>query len=288
MSRTTIGVDLGGTNIRAGRVTNGEVERVESVRIADLGSEEEILDAMTALIGQLSLSGIEGIGIGVPSMVDEAEGVVYDVQNLPGWNEVPLGAIIEQRFGCPVHVNNDTNCFALAEYRMGKGRGLQSMIALNIGTGVAGGVILDGTLYSGRNGAAGEFGTVPFKSGMLEHYCGGTFFERTYKTSGEKMAERAGQGDLKAHKAFNEYGRYLGFAIKMILYNYDPEAIILGGSVSRSYRWFEESMKSEIGEDFAYPKCLEELTIDVSELDHAGVVGASILPLEQGRERTPL
>lgn len=281
MAEEVIGIDLGGTQLRVARVRGSEILQLESAAVGELDNERKILDKLLELAERCRNGGTGGIGVGVPGAADTESGMVYEVQNLPGWEEVPLGSILQAHFSLPVRVNNDTNCFALGEYHYGKGRSFRSMVALNIGTGVAGGIMIDGRLYEGRNGGAGEFGTVPFKSSMLEHYCGGTFFDRQYKTSGSEMAEKAARGDLRARAAFNEYGRYLGFAIKMILYNYDPEAIILGGSVSRSWPWFRESMMEEVG-DFSYRKVLENLTIDVSETEHVALLGAALLP---GRER---
>lgn len=280
MSGTYIGVDLGGTNVRAGWVSGDEVIKIEAKRIDTLQSEETVLDAIFELIASHSHEDVRGIGIGVPSVVNTAKGIVYDVQNLPGWKEVHLKSIAEERFQIPVHVNNDSNCFALGEYHFGKGKPFDSLIGLNIGTGFAGGIIIHGRLYEGRNCGAGEFGTIPFKDRILEHYCGGLFFEREYKRSGEKLAEKAKKGDIRARAAFQEYGRYVGFAMKSILYNYDPEAIILGGSVSKSYHFFKESMLAEL-EDFAFPKILENLTIEVSDKEHISVLGAAALCLEE-------
>lgn len=280
MPETYIGVDLGGSNVRAGWVSGGEVIHIESQRIDQLQSEDTILDAIFELIGSHSHENVKGIGIGVPSLVDTTEGIVYDVQNLPGWEEVHLKSITEDRFQLPVQVNNDANCFVLGEYHFGKGKPFDSLIGLNIGTGFAGGIIIHGRLYEGRNCGAGEFGTIPFKDTILEHYCGGLFFEREHRRSGDKLAEKAEKGDIRARAAFQEYGRYVGFAMKSILYNYDPEAIILGGSVSKSYPFFKESMMDEL-DDFVYPNTLNNLIIEVSDKEHIAILGAAALFLRK-------
>jgi len=280
MSETYIGIDLGGTNIRAGWVSGDELIHLESKRIDMMQSEETVIDAIFELIGSHSHQEVEGIGIGVPSVVDTEKGIVYDVQNLPGWEEVHLKSITEERFNLPVRVNNDANCFALGEYYFGKGKPFDSLIGLNIGTGFAGGIIIHGRLYEGNNCGAGEFGTIPFKDTILEHYCGGLFFEREHRRSGEKLAEKANKGDIRARAAYQEYGRYVGFAMKSILYNYDPEAIIMGGSVSKSYSLFKDSMMEEL-DDFAYPKTLDNLTIEVSDKENIAIFGAAALFLKE-------
>ncbi len=278
MSDTFIGVDLGGTNARAGWVTEGEIVNIESERIDSLKSEQEVIDVLMDLIGSHSHDGVKGIGIGVPSVVDTELGVVYDVQNLPGWEEVSLASLVTDRFNLPVKVNNDANCLALGEYHFGKGKPFESLIGLNIGTGFAGGIIINGKLYEGHNCGAGEFGSIPFKDTILEHYCGGLYFEREHRRTGEKLAQKAEKGDIRAMAAFREFGRYLGFALKSILYNYDPEAIILGGSVSKSYPYFKNAMMEEL-DDFSFQKTLDNLTIEVSENEHIAILGAAALCL---------
>lgn len=276
MAESYIGIDLGGTNVRAGWVTGDEIIHLEKGRVDSLKSEQEVIDVILDLISSYSHEGVKGIGIGVPSVIDTSKGVVYDLQNLPGWEEVHLGSIVEDRFDLPVKINNDANCFALGEFHFGKGKPFESMIGLNIGTGFAGGIIINGRLYEGRNCGAGEFGTIPFKDTMLEHYCGGLYFDREHRKSGEKMAQKAEKGNIRAMTAFREYGRYLGFAIKTILYCYDPEAIILGGSVSKSYPYFRQSMMEEL-ESFEFSRTLRNLTIDVTENEHIPILGAVAL-----------
>ena len=273
-----IGIDLGGTNVRAGLVDEGNVLELESRRIDSLNTESDVIDAVLDLIGELAGKDVNGIGIGVPSVVDTKHGVVYDVQNLPGWDEVPLKDIIEKKIGISTFVNNDANCFALGENYFGKGKNHDSFIAINIGTGFAGGIIIHNNLYEGHNCGAGEFGTVPFGDSIMEHYCAGLYFQRQHKSSGEKLHAKAEKGDLRARAAFRDFGKYVGFVLNSILYNYDPQAIILGGSVTRSYPFFRDSMMSEM-QDFAFPKTIENLTIEISENENIAVLGAAALCL---------
>jgi glucokinase len=276
MSETYIGVDLGGTNLRAGWVTEGKLLHKEAKRVDHAESAEDVIDILFKLISENSHQKAAGIGIGFPSLVDTASGIVYEAQNLPGWNQVPFASIIEDKFGVPVKINNDANCFALGEYHYGKGKPFESMIGLNIGTGFAGGIIIHGELYEGHNCGAGEFGTLPFRDSILEHYCGGLYFEKEHRQSGEKLARKAEKGDIRAMSIFSEFGKYLGFALKSILYYYDPEAIILGGSVSKSFPYYKNSMYAEL-EEFEFPKTIENLTIEVSEDENIPILGAAAL-----------
>ena len=154
--KNIIGIDLGGTNARAGVVRHQRLGEVSSIPINPNGSADEVLDQVCGLVDRTALRDVDGIGIGVPSVVDLETGIVYDVQNIPSWREVPLKSILEERYSIPVLVNNDANCFALGEKHFGKGVGYRSIIGLIVGTGFAGGIIVDGKLYPGRNCGAGE------------------------------------------------------------------------------------------------------------------------------------
>jgi len=282
MTRHILGVDLGGTNVRAALVRDQRLGDVSSVRINPHGAAEEVLDQLRGLIDRTRSEGVDGIGIGVPSVVDVEKGIVYDVQNIPSWREVHLKSILEDRYGVPVLVNNDANCFALGEKHFGKGVGCQSLIGLILGTGFAGGVIIDGRLYAGRNCGAGEFGMMPYLEGIYEHYCSGQFFTRHLGQTGAELYRRAAEGDRGALQAFAEFGHHLGEGIKAILYAYDPERIILGGSVRKAFRFFERTMWETI-RSFGFPSSIKSLTIAVSELEHVAILGAAALHYDADR-----
>jgi glucokinase len=274
--RHIIGVDLGATNARAGLVRHQQLGDVSSIQINAQGSAEEVLDQVCGLIDRTKARDVDGIGIGVPSVVDIDKGIVYDVQNIPSWQEVPLKTLLEDRYSVPVLVNNDANCFALGEKHFGQGIGCQSLIGLIVGTGFAGGIIIDGRLYPGANCGAGEFGMIPYLDSIYEHYCSGQFFTRHVGQTGAEVFRRATEGDGEAVKIFAEFGHHLGQAIKMILYAYDPEVIILGGSVRNAFRFFQEAMWQSI-RSFVYSNAIKSLKIEVSALEHVAVLGAAAL-----------
>jgi glucokinase len=276
MARDILGVDLGGTHARAAVVRDQRLGEVSSVRVHAQGSVDEVLDQLRGLIDRTMPGRCDGLGIGVPSVVDVERGIVYDVQNIPSWREVPLKSILEARYGVPVLVNNDANCFALGERHFGKGVGRRSLIGLILGTGFAGGIIIDGRLYPGRNCGAGEFGLIPYLDSIYEHYCSGQFFTRRVGQTGTELFQRAERGDHDALQAFAEFGHHLGQAIKTILYAYDPEAIILGGSVRKAFRFFEGAMWESL-RSFAFANSVNRLTIAVSELEHVAILGAVAL-----------
>ncbi|MDB5250590.1 MAG: hypothetical protein JWQ40_4984 [Segetibacter sp.] len=275
-SRNTIGIDLGGTNIRAGVVVNNELSHITSLRVNNTGSINDILEQLFSLTDQIVNSSVDAIGIGVPGLVDQEQGIVYDVMNIPSWQQVPLRRLIEERYKIPVLINNDANCFALGEFYFGKGRGRNSMVGLTIGTGLGSGLILNKKLYSGANCGAGEFGMADYLDKCYEYYGSGQFFQNVYKMDGEVVFKLAEEGDDRAIKMYEEMGRHLGNAIKMIIYALDPELIVLGGSVRKAYPLFKKTMWEQIHKS-AFKKSAERLQIEISELENSGILGAAAL-----------
>jgi len=271
-----IGIDLGATNIRGAVVTNGDIGEIISRRINSTGTEEQVLEDIFFIADQLITADVKTIGIGVPSVVDVKEGIVYDVQHIPSWKEVHLKQILETRYRLPVFVNNDANCFALGEYYFGKGKNMADMVGLAIGTGLGAGIMINSKLYAGPNCGAGEFGMVDYLDRNYEFYCSGSFFQNVYGLNGESVFKNAHKGDREALKLYAELGTHLGNAIKLIMYTYDPELIILGGSVASAFEYFEQTMRQRI-KTFGYPKSIERLKIQTSELANSAILGAAAL-----------
>ncbi|MGE5365213.1 MAG: ROK family protein [Bacteroidota bacterium] len=280
-----LGIDIGGTNMRVGYIEDNRLVRSESVQLSNVDSEQETLDQLTSLIDIFSDRKTGGIGVGVPSVVDTEKGIVYDVQNIPSWKEVHLKEILENKYGVPVYVNNDANCFAAGEKYFGKAVGYRDVVGLIVGTGLGAGVITNGTLYTGSNCGAGEFGMISYRDSILEHYCCGQFFQNKYSVSGSVISERAGAGEAEALRIFDEFGAHLGEAIKIILYSLDPEMIVLGGSVSKSFRYFSASMRKSLG-TFAYTKSLDRLKIEVSETENIAILGAAALYFDAAKQNS--
>lgn len=273
---TFMGIDLGGTQVRAGLVRNGQVLKRVSARIASLTAEGAVLDRICSLIEELGTEAVNGIGIGVPSIVDVRRGIVYDTVNIPSWKEVHLKDILEKKYGIPVWVNNDANCFALGEQRYGAGAGYSNLAGVTIGTGLGTGLILDGKLFNGTHCGAGEIGNIMYKDATIETYASGNFFMKETGQPGESLLQRALDGDEDARALFHEYGYHLGQALLMILYAYDPEMIVLGGSVIGSYSFFEKSMRESL-HTCVFPHSLETLRIECSQTKDIAIIGASCL-----------
>lgn len=271
-----IGIDLGATNIRGAVVSGNLLSDIVSVRIQSDGKVEDVLNDIYQVIDKLIKDDVVAIGIGVPSVVDVKEGIVYDVQYIPSWVEVPLKKILESKYHKTVFVNNDANCFALGEHYFGKGKNIDTMIGLTLGTGLGGGVIINNKLFAGSNCGAGEFGMLPYKDAVLDFYSSGSFFKHVYGLDGLKVFEDAKKGDASARALYAELGTHIGYAIKMVMYTYDPQLIVLGGSVSQAHELFSKTMWDEV-QSFAYVKSLERIRIEVSGLENSGILGAAAL-----------
>jgi glucokinase len=276
---SVIGVDMGGTKIAVGRIESNRIAREHRILTPANEPEGVVVQALIAAIEHVLDDSCQGIGVGVPSLVDTERGIVYDVPAIPAWTEVHLKDRLESHFHKPVFVNNDSNCFALGEKHFGKGKGFRHLVGMTLGTGMGAGIIVDHHLYSGSNCGAGEFGSLPYKESTVEDYCSGRFFTRNYGIEGHVAYSMAARGDAQAGKMFAAFGANLGNAVKMIMFSVDPEAIIIGGSISEAFPLFRRSMLDSMS-DFPYGHAIRNMTIEKSDLDGAALLGAGALALE--------
>jgi glucokinase len=276
--RLLIGVDLGGTNVRAGLVGKDRLLKLSSRPIRSGGTADEVFADLCDTIDAVFDKKAAGLGIGVPSLVNSRDGSIFDTTNIPSWKKVPLRKKLEKRYGVPIRVDNDANCFALGQRYYGQGKTVENFVAVVLGTGLGAGIISRGHLLSGTDCGAGEFGTVPYLDSTVENYASGAFFKKK-NWEGQALAAAAAKGDQAALAIFKEYGSHLAFAFKLILYALAPEMIVLGGSVSRSYPFFESSLREGLA-DFAYPSVVAKLKIKPTRLKEAAVLGAASLLLD--------
>lgn len=276
MEMEVLGVDIGGTTINVGLVHNNIIKKESSIAVDRDAAAEVTIQNLKDLIRKNITANVTAIGIGVPAVVDPIGGIVYDVQNIPSWKEIPLKAILEKEFLLPVFINNDANCFALGEITYGEAKKFKNVIGLSLGTGIGMGIIINKTLYNGVLCGAGEVGMLSYKESIIENYAGSFFFAEHYNSTAKDLAIQAEKGQPNALKAFNDYGKHLGEAIKSILYMYAPEAIILGGSISKAYPYFKHAMYESIT-SFAYQKQIENLIIEVSHTKGSAILGAAAL-----------
>lgn len=224
-----IGVDLGGTKVKAGVEKNGSIVQQNTIMLQQKDSLSATLEQLIDLIRPLANYPVKSIGIGVPSVVDTKRGIVYNVTHIPSWEKVALRDILEEEFNLPVYVNNDVNCFTLGEHLFGVAKDFESVVGMALGTGLGSGIIIDNRLFVGNNCGAGEIGMLPYLDHNFEYYVCSHFFSVIHGTSALEASRAALSGDKKAMGLWEEFGQHLGAAIKAVLYIYDPEAIVLGG-----------------------------------------------------------
>jgi glucokinase len=276
--KNIIGVDLGGTNVRAGKIADNQIVTLLKEPTPSKGTVDEVMTQIYTVIDDCIDANTVSIGVGVPSTVDVEKGIVYDVTNIPSWKEVPVKALLETRYKVPVFVNNDANCFAVGEKYFGKAKNYKNIVGVTLGTGLGCGLIINNKLFEGTNCGAGEFGNIPYLDHNIEYYCSGQFFTDEKKMSAALLYDQAHQGNDFALALFSEFGRHLGETLKSILYAYDPEIIILGGSVSKSFEFFRDAMYQAM-QNFAFSNVLLNLKIEVSDLENSAIFGAAALPL---------
>jgi glucokinase len=272
-----IGVDLGGTKVAAGKIAGGSV--IEQITEKLDQKSDDPMDAVgiiIKLIGQLMDDRVTGIGVGVPGLVDRESGTVYDVLNIRNWKEIPLKSILEKEYHIPVFIDNDSNCFAMGEYRYGAFAGHPDFVGITLGTGMGAGIIKNGALIPDAHCCSGEFGTMTYLDGIYEHYTGSFFFSRTYGKSGEEMASEANRGDRRAVQAYEEYGNHLGNAIKTIIMAVDPPLVIIGGSLALAHPLYQEAMWRSISA-IPFPSVLQDFRVRFTNTENIAILGAAAL-----------
>lgn len=282
MPNFSIGVDLGGTNLRIAAV-NQQGELMEKVTLGTrvaLG-KDHVIHEMCNAIGLLATkyrekATLQGIGIGVPGIIDMKTGMLRESPNLPGWSESPVQAQIERLLGTRVILENDANVAALGEKWLGAARDVDDMIMLTLGTGVGGGIVLGGRIWHGMTGMAGEFGHMTVEPegppcgcgnrGCVEQYASATAVVRMAKEAiaagrAPKLAGAASsnaefsakavynlaiQGDEEARKIFGRVGRALGICIANLVNAFNLPMYVVGGGVSSAWEAFSPFVFEEL------------------------------------------
>lgn len=271
-----IGVDLGGTKLHVAR-TQGQHIASQSRQLYDANASAEIvLQTVIQGIERHLSPDVKGIGIGVPSVVDPKRGIVYEVANIPAWREVHLKDRIESHFNLPVKINNDVNCFSLGEYHYGNWHDIQDMVCMSLGTGMGVGLIIAGKLYAGQTCGAGELGELPYGDSKLENYCSGQFFSRYHNSNGNDVFNRASQGDAAALAIYRNFGEHLAQALSTVLLAYNPQVVVMGGSVSSAYPFFMESLNAAM-KKFPFQSLWKSTRLVQSQNPDTPVLGAAAL-----------
>jgi glucokinase len=293
-----IGVDLGGTKIAAALVDRSG--KVDSLRESPTptGSEDEVVGAIGDAVEALVDASVAAIGVGVPSTVDQSTGTAISSVNIP-LTDVPLRALIGERFGLPTGLDNDANAAAIGEWNAGSGHGVRNMIMLTLGTGVGGGLILDGRPYRGSVGAAAELGhmVIEYDGRPCQGTCTGRGHLEAYATGLAATAdaqaafgpdadtrlllERAREGDAKALEILDAIGRRLGSALGSLVNIFNPEVIVIGGGWGEAAGELLLTPAREVMLREALPPGRDLVRVVQAKLgSEAGVVGAGFVGFE--------
>lgn len=316
MTDVVIGVDLGGTRLRAGRLDTQltMLERTEKLTEADEGLEATIERIKTIIRKVLpeDKSTLLGIGISVPGPCNPETGVVVAPPNLPGWIDVPLADILKQEFGVPIYLGNDANVAALAEVSVGSAQGYKHVIYITVSTGIGSGIINDGRLILGKTGIGSEAGHMVMlvengRVSTLEKEGAGPALARQAKEriqagdtsilvdmsdndldkiDGKMLNDAVKAGDTLAIEIAKRGGRIVGFGLANLLHIFNPEVVVIGGGVSYiGDLWFDEVRKAvqanTIDDDYwkDTPIIPSKISEDVS------ILGSATLVLTKGNKK---
>ncbi|PSB09379.1 glucokinase [Pleurocapsa sp. CCALA 161] len=286
MSDQVIGIDLGGTAIKLGRfLQDGTCLATISLPTPQPANPQLVVKAIAQGVKQLNLNhACQAIGLGMPGPTDKTRRIARKSINLPGWDDVPVADWLEAQTGLPTVLENDANCAAMGEAWLGAARAFTDFILLTLGTGVGGGIFLNGKLFTGRDGAAGELGLItlnpdgyPCRSGnqgSLEQYASiGAIQRRTGKEPAE-MGQLAQAGDPAAIEFWQDYGKALGAGLASLVYVLTPEAIIIGGGIGASCKFFLPSTLAEIEQRVVSPSRVGLKLLPAQLGNQAGMLGA--------------
>ena len=290
-----LGVDIGGTALKLGLFDAdgtllAELQR-PTPQPATPGSVcMELVEAIDTLDPQRRA---ERVGIGLPGPMDAAAWVARVCINLPGWEEVPLAAWLEPRLRRRVTLANDGNCALVGEAWRGAAQGVQDAVLLTLGTGVGGGVMLGGTLFTGHNGAAAEPGLISLdpegpdcnsgNRGSLEQFSSISGLGRLSAEDPAVLAEAASQGDPEALAVWAEYGRLLGIGITSLVYVFTPQLVLVGGGLAGASAHFLPAVRREVAQR-VQAVSREGLRIEACALGNgAGRLGAARLAMQRLR-----
>ena len=305
-----IAIDIGGTRLRAATYQGNSLTPIEITRIFTQDKDSTPLERLIGLIDDIwpANDSVAGIGVAVPGPTDPFRGVVLECPNIPGWENLELKRILEERFDVPVVLGNDANLAALAEWRYGAGQGHHHMLYFTVSTGIGSGVIIDDRLLLGARGLAAELGHVTIMEngprcgcggfGHLESVASGTgiihwveeqlangaisSLANEKPINGSMITRAAVAGDELAITALARSGKYMGIALANYLHAFNPTAVVIGGGVSQSGDFLLKPLREALHQHILHPNYLDNLIITKAVFgDEAGLVGALALVQSQ-------
>ena len=315
-----MGVDIGGTNVKIVLVDPRQQQLLESVYLKTLahrGPERIVADVASSVVelkrqaeaeGGLQLA---GLGVGCAGLIDLAEEAVLTSPNLPGWKNVRLGKMLKEKLHIPVLIENDVNCICYGEYLLGAGRSLNTFLCVAPGTGVGGGLIIDGKIWQGQGFSAGEVGHMTIEPegdrclcgnlGCLETLASGswlverakrhlrqgvesslsTVLESSEGLSAENIYQAAMNGDKLAQKLFEVVGRSLAIAIANVVHLLGIRNVLIAGGLAKGWDAFMGSLREELQDRLTLIPATEVQLVRARLGDNAGPLGAAYLVAER-------
>jgi len=276
MTTLKMGIDIGATKTHIGIIKDAQV--IDEIRYPTRAqaSKKAIIEELIAHMNTFANHGFQSVGIGVPGLVDDKTGVVYDLTNIPSWQEVPLKDVLQEHFKIPVRVTNDANMFALGEKVCGDGKRYENLVGITLGSGFGAGLVINGKLYSGTLSSAGEMADIPYFDSTIEGYCSGKFFREHHGQEGIEISKKAAQGDPEALQIFHEFGSHVGSAVRLLMNILSPEAIFFGGSISKSFSLFEQGIWDKL-DAYPFKRVKDKLHIAASQTPNISILGAAAL-----------
>jgi len=298
-----LAIDLGGTNLKialfnlqfrlkARKVFSTQCFAKKAILI------QAILDSVENILKEnaLDLNAVLGLGLGLPGPIDIRRGIVHFFPNIPGWKRVGLKKILERRIGLPVFIDNDANLMCLAEHKLGSARGFMNAVCLTLGTGVGGGIIIEGRLYRGVDNAAGEIGHMPINEHGSNCNCGGIACLETYignkrilsyakrifkrKISLEELSLLAKMGNKGAKDIWSEVASRLGIALCGVVNLLNPDVIVLGGGIANAGRVLFQGVRQTISSRAMSIQAKHVKILKARLGNDAGLIGAAIMVKE--------
>jgi len=298
-----IGIDLGGTNLKIALLdlkyniiyknvlsTKGFVKK-ENLVLATINSINGIIRN-----SNLNKKNILGVGLGLPGPIDIKRGLVHFFPNIPGWKEVKLKSILNKKLRLPIFLDNDANLMCLAEYKLGAGKLFKNVVCLTLGTGVGGGIIIDGKLYRGSSSLAGEIGHMPINEKGPRCTCGGFACLETYignnriikearrlfkrNISLEELSSLAKKQNNKAKAFWSKVAEHLGIALAGVVNLLNPDCIVIGGGVAGAGSILFDKVRETITKRAMSVQAKHVKLFKARLGNDAGVIGAAILVKE--------
>ena len=271
-----LGLDVGYNNISMAIVKGNEILDYIDKPIATSKRDcnRIIMDKMLACIHDVAKTRIKGIGLSLPSKIDEKKGVIYDINNIPYWKGMKIKRILEDEFNTKVWINNDINCLLLGEKHYGMCKDFRDIVCISLGPNVGASIIVDNKLFfeNGYTFYNAKCLSVPcydcvrvYRNSFMRTIEELNFLIMNYKE------EMAGMPD---HEIWIELGVLVGRLISILLSNYDPQVIVLGGNLAKSYTYFSQSMDKYL-EKFIHPQILLNMIVFTSITDHQQALGAT-------------